>query len=134
MSPTSPLHRQIFQLLRQYSHGTDLRHLTALAWMCTALIMSESLTLSQWEPYVESKAKQAQSYERRWQRFLENPAIWVEKIYLPLVLVALRHWHGSRLYLALDTTILWDRYCMIHLSVCCCGRAVPLLWKVLEGV
>jgi hypothetical protein len=21
---------------------------------------------------------------------------------------------------------------MIHLSVCCCGRAVPLLWKVLE--
>jgi Transposase DDE domain len=132
MDTTSPLYRQIFQLLRQYSHKTDLRHLKALAWMCTALILSESLTLSKWEPYVQSEAKQAQSYERRWQRFLENPAILVEKIYLPLVLLALSHWHGSRLYLALDTTVLWDRYCMIHLSVCCCGRAVPLLWKVLE--
>jgi hypothetical protein len=34
--------------------------------------------------------------------------------------------------LALDTTVLWDRYCMIHLSVVCCGHAVPLLWRVLE--
>jgi len=25
-----------------------------------------------------------------------------------------------------DTTVLWNRYCMIHLSVVCCGRAVPL--------
>jgi len=25
--------------------------------------------------------------------------------------------------LILDTTVLWDRYCMIHLSVVCCGRA-----------
>jgi Transposase DDE domain len=132
MDTTSPLHSQIFQLLRQYSHAVDRRHLKALAWMCTALILSESLTLSKWEPYVQSKAKQAQSYERRWQRFLDNTAISVEKRYLPLVLVALSNWHGSRLYLALDTTVLWDRYCMIHLSVCCCGRAIPLLWKVLE--
>ena len=28
--------------------------------------------------------------------------------------------------------MLWNRYCMIHLSVVCCGRAVPLLWRVLE--
>jgi hypothetical protein len=132
MDSTSPLHSQIFQLLRQYSHAVDRRHLNTLAWMCTALILSESLTLSKWEPYVQSKAKQSQSYERRWQRFLENQAISVEKLYLPLVLVALSHWHDRRLYLALDTTVLWDRYCMIHLSVCCCGRAVPLLWKVLE--
>ena len=32
----------------------------------------------------------------------------VEKLYLPLVLAALSTWQGSRLYLALDTTILWD--------------------------
>ena len=41
-------------------------------------------------------------------RFLENPTILVEKLYLPLVLAALSTWQGSRLYLALDTTILWD--------------------------
>jgi hypothetical protein len=53
-------------------------------------------------------------------------------IYLPLVLAALSGWKQQRLYLALDTTVLWDRCCMIHLSVVCCGRAVPLLWRVLE--
>jgi hypothetical protein len=89
MDTTSPLYRQIFQLLRQYSHKTDLRHFKALTWRCTALILSKSLTLSKWEPYVQSEAKQAQSYERRCQRFLENPAILVEKLYLPLVLLAL---------------------------------------------
>jgi hypothetical protein len=47
-------------------------------------------------------------------------------------MAALSGWKSHRLYLALDTTVLWDRYCMIHLSVVCCGRAVPLLWKVLE--
>ena len=132
MDTTSPLYHQIINQLSQYSQASDRRHLKALAWMCTALLLSQSLTLSKWEPYVQSDAKQAQSYERRWQRFLENPAILVEKLYLPLVLAALSTWQGRRLYLALDTTILWDRYGMIHLSVCCCGRAVPLLWKVLE--
>jgi len=48
-----------------------------------------------------------------------------------LVMRALSGW-SDHLYLALDTTILWNRYCMIHLSVVCCGRAVPLLWRVLE--
>jgi hypothetical protein len=53
-------------------------------------------------------------------------------MYLPLVMSALSGWNSHRLYLALDTTVLWNRYCMIHLSVVCCGRAVPLLWRVLE--
>ena len=47
-------------------------------------------------------------------------------------MAALSGWQQHRLYLALDTTVLWNRYCMIHLSVVCCGRAVPLLWRVLE--
>ena len=53
-------------------------------------------------------------------------------MYVPLVIAALSGWKPHRLYLALDTTVLWARYCMIHLSVVCCGRAVPLLWRVLE--
>lgn len=56
----------------------------------------------------------------------------MEALYIPLVLVALSGWQPHRLYLALDTTMLWNRYCMIHLSVVCCGRAVPLMWRVLE--
>ena len=118
--------------MRQHSHFSDLRHLKALAWMVSALICSGQLSLSAWEPYVPSRAEQAQSVERRWRRFLDNQRIRAEALYVPLVLAALSGWKQHRLYLALDTTVLWDRYCMIHLSVVCCGRAVPLLWRVLE--
>ncbi len=79
---------------------------------------------------VERRRRKVSSDET--QRFLVNRRIRVSAIYVPLVLVALNGWKGHRLYLALDTTVLWDRYCMIHLSVVCCGRAVPLLWRVLE--
>lgn len=132
MSSSAPLYGQLLDYLRQYSRYQDLRHLKALAWMVTALLCSGELSLPAWEPYVSSAAAQAQSYERRWHRFFNNPLIRVHHLYLPLVMLALSRWQQSRLYLALDTTMLWNRYCMIHLSVVCCGRAVPLLWKVLE--
>ena len=110
----------------------DLRHFKALAWMVSALIYSGQLSLPAWEPYVPSRATKAQSVERRWRRFLDNQRVRVSRMYVPLVIAALNGWKPHRLYIALDTTVLWERYCMIHLSLVCCGRAVPLLWRVLE--
>jgi Transposase DDE domain len=132
MTHSTQLYGQLFGFLRQYCRAEDLRHLKALAWMVSALIYSGQLSLPAWEPYVPSRATKAQSVERRWRRLLDNPRVRVERLYLPLVLAALSGWGQHRLYLALDTTVLWNRYCMIHLSVVCCGRAVPLLWRVLE--
>lgn len=132
MSNSTQLHDQLLSFLRQYSRYRDLRHIKALSWMVSALICSGQLSLPAWEPYVPSRAQQAQSFERRWHRFLDNALIRVNDLYIPLVLLALKNWQSHRLYLALDTTVLWNRYCMIHLSVVCCGRAVPFLWRVLE--
>jgi Transposase DDE domain len=132
MANSTLLYSQLLNQFRQYSQAADLRHLKALAWMVSALIASERLSLSAWEPYVSSRATKAQSVERRWQRFVDNSRVRVESLYVPLVLAALSQWQSQRLYLAMDTTVLWDKYCMIHLSVVCCGRAIPLLWRVLE--
>jgi len=132
MSNSTHLYNQLLEFFRQYSKFKDLRHLKALAWMVSALICSGQLSLPAWEPYVPCRAEKAQSVERRWRRFLDNTKIKVEALYIPLVLIALSGWKKHRLYIALDTTVLWDKYCMIHLSVVCCGRAVPLLWRVLE--
>jgi hypothetical protein len=129
------LHLKYIQLLgffRQYSRARDWRHLKTLGWMVSALIGSGKLSWPAWEPHVTSKATQAQSFERRWRRFLTNKKINAEHIYIPLVMAALSQWKNRRLYLAIDTTVLWDKYCMIHVSVVCCGRAIPLLWDVLE--
>jgi hypothetical protein len=132
MSSSTQLYRQIFSLLSQYSQYRDLRHLKTLAWMVCALVGSQKLSLPEWESYVQSKAQKAQSYERRWKRFMSNTRIKVAALYLPLVLAAMSGWAKGRVYLGLDTTMLWNRYCMIHITVICGGRAVPLLWKVLE--
>ena len=132
MTASTQLYGQLFAFLRQYCRAQDIRHLKALAWMVSALICSGQLSLPAWEPYVPSRATQAQSVERRWRRWLDNQRVRVSRLYVPLVMAALSGWNHHRLYLALDTTVVWNRYCMIHLSVVCCGRAVPLLWRVLE--
>ena len=48
--------------------------------MVSALICSGQLSLPAWEPYVPSRAKKAQSVERRWRRFLDNAKIKVEAL------------------------------------------------------
>ena len=57
MDTTSPLYHQIFNQLSQYSQASDRRHLKAIAWMCTALLLSQSLTLSTWEPLRPTSGK-----------------------------------------------------------------------------
>ena len=132
MSSSAPLYNQLFSLLSQHSKYRDLRHLKALVWMIIGLIHSGKISLSEWECYIPSRATKAQSFERRWQRFVSNQRIRVRSLYVPLVLGAIKNWHSQRLYLALDTTMLWNRFCIIHISIVCGGRAVPFLWKVLE--
>ena len=56
----------------------------------------------------------------------------MHKLYGPLIQQALSEWGEQTLYLALDTSMLWGKYCIIRISVVYRGRAVPLVWKVLE--
>ena len=132
MPTSTQLYSQLLGYFRQYSRFKDIRHLQTLAWMVSALLCSGQLSLPAWEPYIMSRAKKAQSVERRWRRFLGNSKIHVRKLYVPLVMAALSGWQSQRLYVALDTTMLGHRYCMIHLSIVCCGRAIPFLWRVIE--
>jgi len=60
----------------------------------------------------------------------DNQRVRVNRMYLPLVMTALSGWSHHRLYLALDTTVLWNRYCMKHKSSSvvvvrchCCGES-----------
>lgn len=131
MSTSTPLYNQLLSLLSQHSQYRDWRHLKVLAWMVNALICSGKINLSEWESYVVSHATKAQSIERRWQRFVRNRRVKVRSLYIPLVMAAINDWTNQRVYLALDTTMLWNQFCIIHLSVVCGGRAIPFLWKVL---
>lgn len=132
MKVKSALYHTIVLVLSQVEGWVDVRHLKTLAWMVVGLIESEKIGLTHWIPYAEVRAKMAQSVQRRFQRWLENERIEVNALYGPLIQQALSEWQMTSLYLALDTSLLWDRYCLIRLSLIYRGRAIPLVWKVIE--
>jgi hypothetical protein len=110
----------------------DKRHLQTFVWIVLGLIESSVINLTQWVPFVQSRATFAQSTVRRFSRFLANRRIRVSHLYGALIKKALANWGENVLYVALDTSLLWNRFCLIRLSVIYRGRAVPLLWLVLK--
>ena len=132
MENTPYLYDTLVQMLRQHRKWLDLRHLKTLAWMMVGLIHSGSISLGAWAPFVISRARYSQSTVRRFRRWLDNDNIEVHALYGPLMQQALLGWVDKALYVALDTSMLWNTYCMVRLSVIYRGRAVPLVWCVLE--
>jgi Transposase DDE domain len=132
MESTPRLYDTLVHVLSQHQNWVDRRHLTTLAWMIVGLMQSGKISLTAWVPYVHSRAVYAQSSVRRFARWLENDRIDVHALYGPLVQQALAEWGTQVLYLALDTSTLWNTYCLVRLSIIYRGRAVPLVWKVLD--
>src|SRR5215813_3158584 len=131
MENTSPLYDTLVQVLNQHANWLDFRHLKTLAWMMVGLIHSSSISLCAWTPFVVSRAQYSQSTVRRFRRWLANEKIEAPTLYGPLIQQALVGWCGKRLYVALDTSMLWNTYCIVRLSVIYRGRAIPLVWCVL---
>ena len=110
----------------------DQRHLQTLIWMVIGLVCSECINLTKWTIYARTRATFAQSHQRRFSRWLHNPRINVQRLYSGLIQTALRKWGVSSITLIEDTSMLWDEYCLIRLSVQYRGRAVPLVWRVIR--
>lgn len=132
MENTARLYNALVTVLIQHKNWLDIRHLKTLAWMILGLIESSTISLTAWTPYVQSRAQYAQSTVRRFRRWLDNDRIKVHKLYGPLIQQALSEWGQHVLYLSLDTSMLWGKYCIVRISVVYRGRAIPLVWKVLE--
>jgi len=132
MENTPYLYETLLRVLGQHAHWLDLRHRKTLAWMMVGLICAKTVSLGAWTPFVVSQAQYAQSLVRRFRRWLDNNRITVEPLYGPLIEQAVVGWAGKRMYVALDTSMLWNTYCLIRLSVIYRGRAVPLVWRVIE--
>jgi hypothetical protein len=132
MTGSLQLYSTLTTVLGGHQNWLDVRHLKTLAWMMVGLIESGLISLTEWVPYIHSRAKFAQSTVRRFRRWLDNDRIEEHKLYGPLIQQALAEWGQNTLYLALDTSMLWGKYCLIRISVVYRGRAIPLVWKVLE--
>lgn len=129
---TSHLHHQLQTLLGQSNTWADRRHLQTFIWMVIGVICAECISLPKWAIYSRTRAVFAQSHQRRFSRWLHNPRINVHKLYGPLIQTALAQWESSTITLIEDTSMLWNEYCLIRLSVQYRGRAVPLMWRVIR--
>ena len=134
MDSHARLHGELTSFLRQHCLVCDERHLVLLGWMVTGLLLSQTVCFDQWKRSIPLNRCLPASWQRRCRRWLSNRRIDAEALYSPLVLWALQQWQkpGQALHLALDTTVLWNRFCVVVLSVVCHGRAIPLLWQTLE--
>lgn len=132
MSGSWPLFQSLHQLLARHCTFRDARHLTTLCWMLVGLLCSSSLCLTHWGCFTCSRARLAQSHQRRFRRFLANSPMEPHSLYRPLLRQARRAWSHETLYLALDTTVLWNQFCLIKVAALYRGRAVPVAWKVLN--
>lgn len=61
-----------------------------------------------------------------------NKRVQTLELYMPLALQTLSLSKTTRVYLALDTSMLWNEFCLISLSIVTCGRAIPLVWRVIK--
>jgi Transposase DDE domain len=132
MEKSPRLYSELRELLGQPGQWRDVRHVQTFAWMVSGLIQAECVNLTAWVPFVQGRAQYAQSTQRRFRRWLGNRRIEVAPLYGPLIAQALQEWGKHALYLALDTSMLWNQYCVIRLSVVYRGRAVPIVWEVLK--
>ena len=125
------LYDTLLTLFRQ-APWRDERHLKTLCWMVAGLLSSGWIALDEWAPCVAGRAVYAQSTVRRFGRWLSNPGIDALRLYAALLRGALGEFPDGRLYLALDTTVLWDTFCVVQVSLVWRGRSVPAAWKVLR--
>lgn len=131
MKATPKLYQTLSKLLA-LSSWKDKRHKSTFLWMVFGLIESKDISLPEWIPFVHTKAKKAQSTERRFSRWFHNDNIEVADIYDPLIKQALRDWGQETLYLALDTCMLQNTYCQIRICLIYRGRSIPLVWLTIE--
>ena len=114
-----------------WSHQT---HLTVALLMVAALIHTGTVNLTKWALCLPNRGdkQRAQSQQRRLSRWLHNARINVHRLYKPLITQALADWSEPVMYVALDTSLFWEEYCLVRLAVVHRGRSLPLCWCVLH--
>ncbi len=132
MSDSLRLYRTIIEMIvKSKAHFHDLRCLVTFAWAIVGIILDKSVHLSKWGVHRCGEA-QAASKQRQFARWLKNAKIVPAEIYKHLAQTALGEWRGAKIYLALDSSSLWDEFVLVRIALVYRGRALPLSWVVLK--
>ena len=129
---TPLLYRQLQYQLRQWVRPKDQQHLQGFAEIIAAILQSESACLGTWIPYLSHRDCQARAHMERLSYFIHNQQITAERFYEPLLHHALAAFAGEPVLLTLDTSLLWDKFCLVEVCMVWGGRSFTLSQVVLE--
>jgi hypothetical protein len=132
MSDSLRLYRTISEMIQDSRvRFHDMRCLVTFAWAIVGLLMEKSVHVSKWSVVRVGEA-QAASKQRQIVRWLKNARIVPSAIYRRLAQTVFRDWDGQKIYLALDSSNLWDEFVIVRVALIYRGRALPLSWVVLK--
>lgn len=132
MSDSLRLYRTILKMLRNSQvRFHDMRCLITFAWAIVGVLLEKSVHLSKWGVH-RIGAAQAASKQRQFVRWLKNAKIVPAEIYKHLAQTAFADWKGHKIYLALDSSSLWDEFVLVRVALIYRGRALPLSWVILK--
>jgi Transposase DDE domain len=126
------LHRQLFGQLSQWISPKDKRHLQVFSEILGAMLMAQSACMSHWVPYLTHRNCQARSHLERLRYFLSNPEITTETFYEPVLKFFLEAWTGEETLLTFDTSMHWNKFCLIQVCIAWGGRSIPIAHEVIE--
>jgi hypothetical protein len=129
---TPLLYRQLLVQLRQWVSPKDQRHLQGFAEAVAAILLSESAAFGKWLPYLSHRDCGARAHLERLSYFVHNEHITAERFYVPMLRQTLQAFDGQTVTLALDTSMLWNQFCLIEVCLLWGGRSFTLAQKVVE--
>jgi len=129
---TPLLYRQLQDQLRQWVKPKDQRHLQGFSEIVAATLQSASACLGKWIPYLSHRNCQARAHLERLSYFLHNEQINAERFYEPMLHHVLAGFAGESVLLTLDTSVLWDQFCLIAVCFVWGGRSFTLAQMVIE--
>ena len=137
MSDTYRRHRAIKQGLLQFYQprpsGHRERHLNTLVAMICGLTGGQRAHLPVIADHAPSNGADEESVQARFRRWLKHDAHTVEGWFLPVAAALLTNLAQQPLVLAIDGSVVGRGCVALMLSVVYQGRALPLVWVVVQG-
>jgi hypothetical protein len=129
---TPLLYGQLIDQLSQWVNAKDVRHLQGVSEAVGAILQSQKTCPAYWLPYLSHRDCNARAHLERIHYLLKNPHICAERFYYPLLQRVLSAFANSSLTLAFNTSMLWNQYCLVEVSLIWGGRLLRVAPTVLE--
>lgn len=131
MTDKKKVYSKVLKMLKTQLPTTSQYHVVVLAMMVAGIVLGKNVQLSHISLQIPSSAK-PDSLTKRFHRFVKNPLVVSEQIFLPFAQQILSHL-GQEITLVMDASQT-GRGCMtLMVAVLYKKRAIPVVWLVYQG-